>query len=191
MILATLLVILLTPWFWYAPIPKEMFNLELNKDIQQARTEVVWERGKVQPGPLNSIFINWPTKFVAQRLAVVMENLDIGNYFFIGHPRERVGIEEKQKFFVFQLVLMMVGFTSKSIKKYKNFLLTTTSVLLLFVFLFKWRDFNQTIFLSLPFILVMALGLQRVFTWPLKGKIALGLFSALEIVLFIVITLNR
>ena len=49
-----------------------------------------------------------------------MESMDIGNYFFAGHPRERVGVKEQQKFFFFQFILLIVGFTSPNLKKYKK-----------------------------------------------------------------------
>ena len=99
-----------------------------------------------------------------------MENLDIGNYFFAGHPRERVGIVEKQKFFFFQFVLLLIGFTNKKIKKYKKFLVLYSLTALLAVFIFKWRTFEETVFLTIPFIVVMALGLQKIFSWRKKIK---------------------
>ena len=121
---------------------------------------------------------------MGDRLAIVMENLDLGNYFFAGHPRERVGIEEKQKFFVFQFILFVIGFTNAEIRKYKKFLFCVSGALLIAVFLFKWRTFDQTIFASIPLILIMALGFRKVLSWSKKWQLALVVFSLVEIVLF-------
>lgn len=164
MLILILIVALLSPWFWTLQIPSNMFQVNLRQEIIEAKDNTTWKRGKVNPSPVNKIFLNWPTEIISKRVTVVMESLDIGNYFFVGHPRERVGIEEKQKFFFVQFILFVVGFTNNEIKKYKKFLIIYSLVMLLLVFIFQWRDFNQTILLSVPFIVVMALGLRKVLT---------------------------
>ncbi len=166
------------------PVPTDMFKLDLTSEVRQSRAVVTWERGKVTHSNLDLFFLNWPLEIVNKRLSVVMENLDIGNYFFAGHPRERVGVEERQKFFFFQFLLFLIGFSSPYLKKYKNFLIIYSGVALLAVFVFQWRSFEQTIPLAIPFIFLMALGLKQVFAWRKRWKILFLTFSLLEIVLF-------
>ncbi|OGM15610.1 hypothetical protein A2985_04110 [Candidatus Woesebacteria bacterium RIFCSPLOWO2_01_FULL_43_11] len=184
MLIWIIVTILITPWFWAHPVPTNMFKLDLRSEVQQARNTVTWERGKVEPSRLNTYFLNWPVEVVNKRLSVVMENLDIGNYFFAGHPRERVGVEERQKFFFFQFVLFIIGFTSPHLKKYKNFLIIYSGVAILAVFVFQWRSFEQTIPLAIPFVVLMALGLKQVFAWQKKWMILFLTFSLLEIAAF-------
>ena len=179
-----IVILLLTPWLWSFSIPKDMFVINLREDIQESRTNVVWKRGKVTPSPLTVYFLNWPREVVNQRLSVVMENLDIGNYFFAGHPRERVGVEERQKFFFFQFLLFIVGFTSPYLNKYKKFLVVYSGLVLLAVFIFKWRSFTETLPLAPPFIVLMALGLRQIITWQKKWRIIFLSFAFLEILAF-------
>lgn len=182
-----IVILLLTPWFWFMKFPTNLFNFNYKKDIKDARLMVEWERGKIPIKFANVFFSNWPIKIVSQRTEIVLENLDIGNYFFSGHPRERVGIEEKQKFFFFQMILLVIGFTNKNIKKYKKFLILYSLALLFLVFIFKWRDFYQTFPLSVPFIVVMALGLEKVLKWPKKLLILFGSLALFEILFFCVL----
>src|SRR3989304_7182700 len=184
MVLWIIVTILITPWFWAHPVPTNMFKLDLASDIQQSRNIVIWERGKIEPSKLSSYFLNWPIEAVNKRMSVVMENLDIGNYFFAGHPRERVGLEERQKFFFFQFLLFLIGFTSPHLKKYKNFLIVYNGLAFLAVFIFQWRSFEQSIPLAIPFIIIMALGLKQVFARQKRWKILFLAFSLLEIAAF-------
>ena len=175
---------ILTPWLWSLPVPKDMFRINFREDIQQSRQNVVWKRGKVTPLPLTVFFLNWPRELANQRLSVVMENLDIGNYFFTGHPRERVGVEERQKFFFFQFLLFIIGFTSPYLNKYKKFLVVYSGLALLAVFIFKWRSFEQTLPLAVPFIVLMALGLRQIIIRQKKWRILLISLAFLEVLAF-------
>lgn len=181
------IILLLTPWFWLLKFPKDLFKINLKQDIKEARSMVEWERGKIPIKFSNVFFSNWPTKIISQRLDIVLENLDIGNYFFSGHPRERVGIEERQKFFFFQLILLIIGFTNSNIKKYKKFLIIYSVISLMFVFLFKWRNSYQTLPLSVPFVIVMALGLEKVLKWPKKWLILFGSMAFFEMLFFCIL----
>jgi len=163
--------LLLTPWLWSFPVPKDLFRTNFREDVQEAKMNVTWKRGKIAPSPLTVYFVNWPREVVNQRLSVVMENLDIGNYFFAGHPRERVGIEERQKFFFFQFLLFIIGFTSPHLHKYRKFLVVYSGLALLAVFIFEWRSFEQTLPLIVPFVVLMALGLRQIMTWQKKWRI--------------------
>jgi len=101
---------------------------------------------------------------ICQKLNL-LENIDIGNYFFAGHPRERVGVEERQKFFFFEFILFLIGLTSPNLKKYGRFLIIYSLIALLAVFIFRWRTFEQTLPLAVPLIVVIALGLEKTYQW--------------------------
>ena len=176
--------LLLTPWLWSLPVPKDLFWTNFREDVQESRQNVVWKRGKVAPSDLTVYFLNWPREVVNQRLSVVMENLDIGNYFFAGHPRERVGVEERQKFFFFQFLLFIIGFTSPYLNKYKKFLVVYSGLALLAVFIFKWRSFTQTLPLIVPFVVLVALGLRQIITWQKKWRILFLSLAFLEVLAF-------
>lgn len=181
------IILLITPWFWSLKFPSDLFKINLRGDIKEARLMVEWERGKIPIKFSNVLFSNWPMKIISQRLDIVLENLDIGNYFFSGHPRERVGVEERQKFFFFELILLIVGFTNSNIKKYKKLLIIYSITSLLFVFIFKWRSFYQTLPLSVPFIILMALSLEKVLKWPKKWLIIFGSTALFEILFFCIL----
>lgn len=183
--LSLLIIVIFTPWFWSFPIPKNLFNLNLKNDLVRARNLVEWERGKINHSSFDVLFSNWPTKLIQQRLEIVLENLDFGNYFFAGHPRERVDLPEKQKFFFFEFLLLMIGLINKDLKKYLKFLIFYSLSGLLMVFVFEWRTFEQTVFLSPPLIVIMALGLEKVFSWSKKWKVLFFSFAILEIIAFL------
>ena len=186
-----ILTLLFTPWLWSLPVPKDLFRTNFREDVQEAKMNVTWKRGKVTPSDLTVFFLNWPKEVVNQRLSVVLENLDIGNYFFAGHPRERVGVEERQKFFFFQFLLFIVGFTSPQLGKYKKFLIVYSGLALLAVFIFEWRSFTQTLPLAVPFIVLMALGLKEVIAWPKKWRILFISLAFLEVLAFGIFYLKR
>lgn len=180
------LAVILTPWFWFLRLPKNFLNTDIKNDVADARLVVIWERGKVGNSLAGKLFSNWPVVFLRRRTAIVMENLDIGNYFFSGHPRARVGIEEKQKFFLFEFLLIMVGLISPSLKKYGKFLIYYCLVILLADFIFKWRGHNETILFSVPFLLLVSLGMERVSHWPKKYLILFTGFSLMEMSAFLI-----
>jgi len=181
------LTIIITPWFWFLRPGKIFFNPEFKKDIQEARLTVIWERGETSNTFPTTLFSNWPVVFIRRRLVIVMENLDIGNYFFAGHPRARVGVEEKQKFFFFQFLLLLIGFTNPKIKKYAKYLLGYLAVVLLADFIFKWRGFNETFLFSVPLLLVISLGMEKIFQLPKKWRFIFSSLAGLEIVAFLTI----
>lgn len=176
-----ILICLLTPWFWHLSIPNNLLNWKISEDITRVHQNVQWQRGKLNPS--NSIFLNWPLFFIGERMNIVFENLDIGNYFFAGHPRERVGVLEKQKFFFFEFILFLIGLTNSEIRKYFKFLAIYLSLVLTATFLFKWRDFSQTIFMSVPLILIMAQGAQKL-AHHKKWIILISSLAILEIAVF-------
>lgn len=186
----TFLIVVLTPWFWFLSPPKNWLKTDFKNDIKEARLEVIWERGEVGNSFISKLFSNWPVVFIRRRLAIVMENLDIGNYFFSGHPRARMGVEEKQKFFFFQFLLLMIGLMSPRLKKYGKFLTLYFLAILLADFIFKWRGYNETILFSIPFLILISLGMEQVFKWPKKILTLFTSLSFAEIATFLIFFSN-
>lgn len=186
LVLYFLLTVVLTPWFWFLSPPKNFFNSELKKDVQEARDEVIWERGEVGNSSTDKLFSNWPVVFIRRRLVIVMENLDIGNYFFAGHPRARIGVEERQKFFLFQFLLFLIGFLNQKIKKYARFLLSYSLIILLADLIFKWRGYDETILFSTPFLILIPLGMEKISHWPKKFLVSFITLAFLEMTAFII-----
>lgn len=182
------IITLLTPWFWSwtPPLPRDFFDAKLTRDLRESRAIVDAERSKIAGTPVDSLFSNWQKEFLSLRLKILMENLDIGNYFFAGHPRERVGVAEKQKFFFFQFILFALGFASPQIKKYVKFLIIYTLGIFFASFVFGWRDFKETILFSVPLILIMAVGLKFIFSRPHRWRIIFSCLAILEIAAFVI-----
>ena len=55
------------------------------------------------------IFVNKLVESYRYREGLLFENLDFGNYFFIGHPRERGGVTEVLKIWLAFLPLLVAG----------------------------------------------------------------------------------
>lgn len=176
-----ILIAICTPWFWTFSFPNNLLQTNFTKEVEQARILVDYQRGKSSTFFLNEVFINWPMQVLGDRMQTVFENLDIGNYLFAGHPRERVGVVEAQKFFFFQFILFILGFTNPEIKKHAKYLIIYTFGVFTFIFIFKWRDFNQTILLSLPLIFIMVLGLEKLIYFK-KWLVLLFVFAVAEII---------
>ena len=190
-ILPALIIILvfLSPWFWHLRITN-FFYLSINQDIQSAKEEAHLKRSHVLNNNLSPLFLNWPTEFLRDRLQIMMENLDIGNYFFSGHPRERGGVFEIQKFFMFQLVLLVIGLTNSKLRNFGKFLIIYSLCILLLSAIFKWREFDKTIFFMPPFILIMALGLEKIFNFHKKWVFLFFCLTLLEILVGLIFYLK-
>jgi hypothetical protein len=110
---------------------------------------------------------------------LLFENLDLGNYFFKGHPRERGGVEETQKLLISFLPLIAIGLFK--IKKEK------------LAFLFGWWFLSNTI---LTFFEVRNPSLTLILLPPITVVLGYGVaylvakkryFTIIVIVLFIFI----
>lgn len=126
-------------------------NLRTNVDVErELATHAV---------PLSGakLFSNKFVESYRYREGILMENLDIGNYFFTGHPRERWGIEEIPKFFVSYIVLIITGIMA--VKKKQFSALISWSLIYLGVIVFTGQTGpSASLPLIIPFVLIAALG---------------------------------
>lgn len=63
---------------------------------------------------VSSIFSNKIIESYRNHEKKLFENLDFGNYFFQGHPRERSGVKEIPKFYISMLPLLVLGLLSQT-----------------------------------------------------------------------------
>ena len=103
------------------------------------------------------------------------EAIDINNYFFAGHPRERVGVDETEKLSFVLLPFFLIGFFTN----YKNKLLLASLLLpLAFLAIMGTRGSLGSVGLF-PFIVVAtAEGLRRI----RRGQIKIAVLAFLIIV---------
>lgn len=143
-------------------------------------------RGSVNT-PLLKIVSNKFVETYRQRIGVVFEGLDFGNYFFEGHPRERWGIEESPKLILSLLPLIFLGLYSVG-RQLKKFLLGWSIFCLGCIFLFLWRGPSLTLFLVFPLITLSAFGVEKFWAskkrWQKKAFLLLAVFAIFETFVF-------
>lgn len=124
------------------------------------------------------------------REKLVFENLDIGNYFFRGHPRERWGVEEIQKLYLAVLPFFLLGFVKLG-KKLGWLLLAWSSLAIVLSAFFEVRGPSLTLPLVFPIILLSTSGLK---SWlnqkKVRGRQVLYFLAALFILEFLITSYN-
>jgi hypothetical protein len=126
---------------------------------------------------LSRVFINKVTENYRARQEILFTNLDFGNYFFAGHPRERGGVEETQKLLIFTLPFIVLGILKIGNNKSK-FLITWT-IISLFVLTFFNLQGSQNLILILPFIILASVGIINAPCILLVSMVILGAFESL------------
>lgn len=121
------------------------------------------------PKLLSRIFINKLTENYRYRQDTLFTNLDIGNYFFIGHPRERAGLEEIQKLLLFMLPFIVFGIF-KIEKEEARYLIFWTATSLFILTLFNLQG-SQTLILCFPFVVLTSVGISDFFKKTKKNVI--------------------
>jgi hypothetical protein len=136
------------------------------------------------PKIISRVFINKITENYRLRQQILFTNIDFGNYFFTGHPRERGGVEETQKLLLFTLPFIILGLLKIGGKESKP-LITWTIVSLFVLTFFNWQG-SQCLILILPFIILTSLGILELLKTKnklLKGFVfllfAFGFFESL------------
>lgn len=130
------------------------------------------------PRLLSRIFINKLTENYRYRQDTFFTNLDIGNYFFVGHPRERAGLEEIQKLLLFMLPFIIFGIFEVK-KEEAKYLIFWTAVSLFVLTLFNLQG-SQTLILCLPFVILTSIGVVNFFEKTKKDMV-------LKIFLFLIL----
>ncbi len=131
------------------------------------------------------VFANKVVESYRYRENLVFENLDFGNYFFSGHPRERWGVEEVPKFYITTIPLFLLGFVNLK-KRIGWFLIGWTSLSLALLALFGGRGPEFSLTLALPVSVLIALGINFLLKpgWKKNGLYVLSLVAIFEFVIF-------
>lgn len=125
-----------------------------NVEVDFQRTYASLTKFKFLSTPFSNKFI----ESYRQRDNLLFQNLDFGNYFFTGHPRQRVGVKEIPKFYIFMMPLILLGITKLSFQ-------TKWLVVSLLIFAvalpvpFNDKTIGSGSLLILPIILLSTLGL--------------------------------
>lgn len=129
-----------------------------------------------------SVFSNKYIESYRFREKLIFENLDFGNYFFRGHPRERWAVEETKKFYIAFIPLLLIGLFN--IKKREAFVLGGWTLLSLTLISFTGtRGPSYSLPLIFPFIYVISLGAVNLY--KRKGRLgSLFFYSLLLLLLF-------
>lgn len=141
-----------------------IFGLSLLKIPQELRVNVDQDRNiasRVETKLPARLFSNKFIESYRYRAGLVFENLDIGNYFFKGHPRERWGVEETQKLFIGFLPLLVVGLF-KIKRETRLFLAGAFLFAAVSLASFGLRAPTYSLPLLLPISFITALGAKRV-----------------------------
>ncbi len=129
------------------------------------------------PKVLSRIFINKLTENFRLREETLFTNLDFGNYFFAGHPRERGGIEETQKLLLFTLPFIVLGLFK--LGKDKSQFLFSWIIISLFVLTFFNLQGSQTLILIFPFVVLAAIGIVNAQRILVILVLIFGIFESL------------
>lgn len=107
------------------------------------------------PKILSKVFVNKYIESFRLREKAFFENLDFGMYFFNGHPRERWGIEESNKLFLFLIPLIVLGLFKVDKKHLKHIMLYFVLFLL---FSTITTDKSLNLVLIIPFVALASIG---------------------------------
>jgi hypothetical protein len=141
-----------------------LFLITFAVPLKEAAERVNAERGVVAksfPSIVTKVFVNKYLENYRERNKILFENFDFGNLFFGGHPRERWGVEDEQKLFLFLFPFILIGFF-KIGRTQGKFIFSLWLSSLSFLYLFSFRQ-SQTFILIIPYIILASLGILKVF----------------------------
>ena len=126
------------------------------------------------PVLISKIFINKVTENLEFREKQLFENIDIGTFFFSGHPRERWGVEERAKMYIFIIPLLVFGLVKAS----NGVLKMTIAYIIICIAFLSVFDFNHTLslILILPFAILSPLAFLPSKKYMLNKLMIVGLF---------------
>jgi hypothetical protein len=159
--------------------------------VPDIKTTVDQEREWASTGKfskLSKVFSNKYVESFRTREDLLFQNLDFGNYFFAGHPRERLGIMEIQKLYAISIIFIVFGLI-KVRKNLRIFLISFFVFSVALSVLLKDQTPNGN-FLALPVLAILAASglLSLVQDFGKWGKIVLAvslLILCMEGVIFI------
>ena len=124
------------------------------------------------------IFVNKFVESYKYREGLLFENLDFGNYFFSGHPRERGGVTEILKFWLAFLPLSVIGLI-KVHSRVRWFLLSIGSLSIAAVVFLADRSIYANLAITIPVAYFTAEGLIYLLKGRTEERVLLGLISLL------------
>lgn len=127
---------------------------------EESRSSVNVQRILISKQNIPHVITLLSNKFIESyryRERLLFENLDFGNYFFKGYPRQRWGLDEAQKFFIVFLPFLIIGIfkIEKGILWFLGGYSFLTLSLLVF---FEKRDLSFTLPLTFPLIFTITEG---------------------------------
>lgn len=154
-----------------------LFFISILSIPQNVINRVNQQRALVQSryGLTTKFFSNKLVESYRYRQKILFENLDFGNYFFSGHPRERWGTEETPKLFFSILAVIALGLFKTDRKLMGVMILSVLAALLLPVIFVSQPGLN--IFILLPAVICATEGI--VVIWPKQKYIVLPLLLLL------------
>ena len=163
-----------------------LVSLSIVNIPENIKEKVDFQRNLVS-GTMNpilvEIFSNKLVESYRHSQKLVFEEIDFGNYFFAGYPRQRWGVEEAQKFLPSILLLFLIGFFVVNQKSLKNLVLLSLICILIIVF-FRLTGTSYTLPLALPVSFLTGTVLSKI-----KDKLVLvifGILYTLELSFFLV-----
>lgn len=114
------------------------------------------------------IFVNKLVVSYKYREGLVFENLDFGNYFFVGHPRERVGVYETLKVYLFFLPLIVIGLMKTELRL-RLFMLSVASASISVAVFWAERNPNGNFAITIPIVYFATQGVISLLSWLKRG----------------------
>lgn len=110
----------------------------------------------------STLFSNKIIESYRTRQSLLFQNLDFGNYFFSGHPRQRVGVKEIPKFYISLLPLTILGLIQLNSKTRWLTRWLIAAILIFSIILpipFNDKTISSASLLILPVVFLSAFGL--------------------------------
>lgn len=108
---------------------------------------------------LSTAFSNKFIESYRVRESLLFQNLDFGNHFFSGHPRQRVGVKEIPKFYISLLPLLIIGIVRLN-SQARWLILSTLILSIMLPVPFNDRGIGSGSLLILPVVFLSAFGLN-------------------------------
>lgn len=155
-------------------ISATLFFISIINIPKYTNVEVDFQRTYASLTKFDFLSTPFSNKFIEsyrKRESLLFQNLDFGNYFFAGHPRQRVGIKEIPKFYISMLPLILLGIIK--LQSQRRWLVSSLLIFAVILpILFDDKTIESGSLLILPIVLLSIIGLYSLKRY---AKIFLGL----------------
>jgi len=114
-----------------------------------------------------SFLTNKLTVSFRNNISDIFQHLDFGNYFFLGQPRLRLGVEEIRKAYLFMIPLLFLGIFKTS-KKNLVFLAGLACISISSVLLLNLNGPSENVLFMVPLITLASKGLMAISSFKRK-----------------------